>query len=129
MSSVGLTGAMLCMDRSMYILEIEFDRARDGETRREKRIWAFSEKATAEAEAEQFTRLAQAGSVNFLRGGDKLALQECRLYLADASDHETAKAMVVAGKAQLLRHGFNPGLDNPDYWEEFLAQLDEAELA
>jgi hypothetical protein len=115
--------------KTMYVLVIEFDRTRGGETHREKRVWAISNRKVAEEEAERFTRLAQAGSTNFLKGGDKLTFQECRLYFSDTDDQQVAKEKVSAGEAKLLAHAFNPGLNNPEYWEEFLAQLDVLDAA
>jgi len=114
-------------DFIMYVLVIEFDRTRRGETRREKRFWAFSQQSLANREAEHFARLAHAGSTNFLRNGDKLTFQESLLYLADTDDEQVAKRKASVGDAQLVQHAFNPALHNPSYWEEFLAQLEHDE--
>jgi len=113
----------------MYVLVIEFDRTRLGETRRDKRIWTFNQRDAAERESEHFSRLAQAGSTNFLRSGDKLTFQESRLYLVDTADELSARQKISSGDASLVRHAFNPALTNPEYWDELLAQLDEAESA
>jgi hypothetical protein len=112
----------------MYVLVIEFDRTRPAETRREKRLWTFSERGEAERETERFADLVRAGSTQYLKGGDKLSFQESRLYFVETNDKETAELRASNGDAQLIHHAFNPALDNPTYWEEFLAQL-EAETA
>ena len=111
----------------MYVLVIEFDRMRDGETRREKRFWAFADRHHAETEHHHFARLAHAGSTNFLRNGDKLTFQESRLYSADTDDRHTAKRHALSGEAKLLHHAFNPALENPSYWDAVLDKLDEGE--
>lgn len=108
----------------MYVLIIEFDRTRQGETRREKRLWTFSERGAAERETERFTHLVRAGSTQYLKGGDKLSFQESRFYFVDTDDKQTAELRASNGDAQLIHHAFNPALDNPAYWEEFLAELD-----
>jgi len=111
----------------MYVLIIEFDRTREGTTRRESRIWTFWDRKAADLEAERFATLAQAGSINFLRNGDRLTFQECRLFEVDESNTEVARQRALAGDARLLRHAFNPALDNPTYWQEFLAELEREE--
>ena len=111
----------------MYVLVIEFDRMRDGETRREKRFLTFADQHHAETESRHFARLAHAGSVNFLRNGDKLTFQESRLYHADTDDRHTARRHATSGEAKLLHHAFNPALENPSYWDEVLGKLDEGE--
>ena len=108
----------------MYVLIIEFDRMRQGETHREKRLWTFSERGEAERETERFAHLVRAGSPQYLKGGDKLSFQESRLYFVAADDKQTAELRASNGDAQLIHHAFNPALDNPAYWEEFLAQLE-----
>jgi hypothetical protein len=108
----------------MYVLIIEFDRTRQGETRHEKRLWTFSERGEAERETERFAHLVRAGSTQYLKGGDKLSFQESRLYFVDTNDRQTAEQRASKGDAQLIQHAFNPALDNPAYWEEFLAQLE-----
>jgi len=112
----------------MYVLVIEFDRIRDGETRRETRFWTFTDRHDATTEAQHFARLAQAGSVNFLRNGDKLTFQESRLYRADTEDRHAARRHAISGEAKLLHHAFNPAIENPAYWDEVLDKLDEGEL-
>ena len=111
----------------MYVLVIEFDRMRDGETRREKRFWTFADRQHAETESRHFASLAHAGSVNFLRNGDKLTFQESRLYHAETDDRHTAKRHATSGEAKLLHHAFNPAIENPSYWDEVLGKLDEGE--
>lgn len=112
----------------MYVLVIEFDRMRDGATRRETRFWTFTDRHDATTEAQHFARLAQAGSVNFLRNGDKLTFQESRLYRADTEDRHAARRHAISGEAKLLHHAFNPAIENPAYWDEVLDKLDEGEL-
>jgi hypothetical protein len=112
---------------SMYVLVIEFDRMRDGETRREKRFWTFADRHHAETECHHFARLAHAGSINFLRNGDKLTFQESRLYHADTEDRQIAKRHATTGEAKLLHHAFNPAITKPTYWDEVLAKLDEGD--
>ena len=111
----------------MYVLVIEFDRMRDGATRREKRFWTFSDQRHAETEYHHFARLAHAGSTNFLRNGDKLTFQESRLYSVDTDDRHAAKRHALSGEAKLLNHAFNPALENPSYWDRVLDKLDEGE--
>jgi hypothetical protein len=111
----------------MYVLVIEFDRMRGGETRREKRFWTFADQHHAETEAQHFARLAHAGSTNFLRNGDKLTFQESRLYSADTDDRHAAKRHALSGEARLLHHAFNPALENPSYWDAVLDKLDDGE--
>ena len=111
----------------MYVLVIEFDRTRDGETHREIRFWTFTEHQRAEAEAARFASLAHAGSTNFLRNGDKLTFQESRLYNANTDDRHAAKRQATSGEAKLLHHAFNPALRNPSYWDDVLGRLDEGE--
>jgi hypothetical protein len=111
----------------MYVLVIEFDRMRDGATRRERRFWTFADQRHAETEAQHFARLAHAGSTNFLRNGDKLTFQESRLYNANTDDRHTARRHAMSGEARLLHHAFNPALQNPSYWDEVLDKLDEGE--
>jgi hypothetical protein len=111
----------------MYVLVIEFDRMRDGETRRERRFWTFADRHHAEAEHHHFASLAHAGSTNFLRNGDKLTFQESRLYDSNTDDRPLAKQHALSGEARLLHHAFNPALENPSYWETVLDRLDEGE--
>lgn len=113
----------------MYVLIIEFDRTRQGETRREKRFWTFAQRGEAEHEAARFEHLVHAGSPQFLRSGDRLTFQESRLYLADENDESLAKQKASSGDARLLRHAFNPAIANPAYWDEFLAQLEAEETS
>jgi len=111
----------------MFLLVIEFDRTRGGETRRERRFWTYADQREAEAETSHFAQLAHAGSTNFLRNGDKLTFQECRLYRADTDDRKLARQIAASGKAHLLRHAFNPALHNAGYWEKVLDRLDDGE--
>lgn len=111
----------------MYVLVIEFDRLRGERTSRERRLWVYERKNDADIEAARFTRLAHAGSIQFLRNGDRVTFQECRLYSSAASDPKDAAADIASGKARLLQHAFNPALSDPGYWETVLEKLDNAE--
>jgi hypothetical protein len=111
----------------MHVLVIEFDRTRQGETRREKRFWTFDQPDVAERETVRFEQLVHAGGTQFLRGGDRLTFQESRLYVVDADNETLARQKASAGDARLLRHAFNPALTDPAYWDELLEQLEADE--